>query len=119
MTNLAAASAPDTLWHRYDDPAGQHAWVAAHDIRHRTYRKAISRTGVTLQSAVLTGDVDADWFARHMLAHIALKSLFPIQIGQQIPTLGDDDFDDQQSFDDWMHRHALIHARLDTALGVV
>ncbi len=116
---VSNASAADTLWTRYDDKVGERFWLQWHDQRHRTYRKAASRLGFSLQSAVLSDtSLDEDWFGRHMLAHVALKSLFPVTVGQNIPALERSTFDDEEGFHDWHRRHSLIHAALDIAFGV-
>lgn len=116
---LSYASAPDTLWVRFDDQVGKRQWLAWHDQRHRTYRKAASRLGKSLQSSILSdSNMDEDWFGRHMLTHVALKSLFPVTVGQNIPALEMGTFEDENGFHDWHRRHSLVHASLDLAFGV-
>lgn len=116
---VSYASSPDTLWTRFDDDVGKRQWLAWHDQRHRTYRKAASRLGTTLQSSLLSDtQMDDDWFARHMLTHIALHSLFPTIGTQNIPALEMGRFEDEEGFHDWHRRHGLVHAALDLAFGV-
>ncbi len=116
---LSYASSPDTLWTQFDDEVGKRQWLAWHDQRHRTYRKAASRLGKSLQSAVLSDtEMDEDWFGRHMLTHIALKGLFPVTVGQNMPALEMGPFHDEAGFHDWHRRHSLVHAALDLAFGV-
>lgn len=118
MVDARHTAAPDTLFWDPDDKAGLESFLAAHDIRHRTYRNAAALLRVTLQPCLLTGKMDGDWYARHMLCHLAMKSMFPAEVGElnvalEMPTPGD-----QNAIYSWMRRHALVHARLDIAYGI-
>lgn len=118
MPNAVSTSAPDTLYWRAKDPAGREQFIAAHDIRHRTYRLAASRLGRSLPPRFLTGRMDRDWFARHLMDHATHAAIFPGQIGELTVALETPPEDDEGALYSWMRRHALIHARLDIAYGV-
>ena len=116
---LTSQTSQPALYWRDGDEAGRKSSIAWHAQRHRTYRKAASLLGATLQTDDLTGDMTSDWFARHYFTHMALQRLFP-QPGESIQTLAKGwSQDDDEAKSDWQHRHALIHARLDAAFGIV
>lgn len=119
MTDLAHTQAPDAMWTREDDEAGKKAWTQWHDQRHETYRRRASQLGKALQGVILTGELDLDWFARHMFAHLALKGLYPRELGQLVLSLERAHWQGREDFVAWHRRHALLHARLDALLGVV
>jgi hypothetical protein len=119
--NLTAINAPPSLYWKPGDEAARRVAVFDHDLRHRAYRKAATLLGVSFGAASLssTTSLDRDWFARHGLIHISLKSLFPATIGEAMPDLMDTVGEKDPNFSDWQRRHALVHARLDAAFGIV
>lgn len=119
MTDARTTVAPDWLFWKAPDPAGREQFIAAHDTRHGTYRRAASLLGRALQPKFLTGRMDHDWFARHVADHLAHAAIFPGQVGELAIALEMPPEDDENALYDWMRRHALIHARLDLAYGVV
>lgn len=118
MPNALYTSAPDTLYWRAGDRAGEAQFIAAHDFRHRTYKSAASRLGRAISPCFLTGKIDADWFGRHLLCHLAHAQIFPGLGSQLSVALETPPADDEGALYDWMRRHALIHAQLDIAYGV-
>jgi hypothetical protein len=106
------------MFWRAGDEAGLAQFIAAHDIRHRTYRLAASRLGRSLQPKILTGKMDHDWFARNLFDHMAHAAIFPGQASELTVALEAPREDDEGALYSWMRRHALIHARLDIAYGV-
>lgn len=118
MVEALYTSAPDTMYWRSGDAAGREQFIAAHDFRHRTYRLAASRLGRSLQTRLLTGKMDHDWFSRHLFDHMAHAAIFPGQARELTVALEAPREDDERALYSWMRRHALIHARLDIAYGV-
>jgi len=106
------------MFWRAGDTAGREQFIAAHDSRHRTYRLAATRLGRSIAACLLTGKMDADWFGRHLLCHLAHAAIFPGQGSQFAVALETPPADDDGALYDWMRRHALIHAQLDIAYGV-
>lgn len=94
-------------------------WLAAHDIRHRTYRGALSRLNNALLPAPLASEVDHRWVALHYLQHMAfVRFMTPdpsvsAQTLSMLPTVS------EELFYNWHRIHNLLHQRLDQALGVV
>src|SRR5262245_42920966 len=93
------------------DTPGREQFLAAHDFRHRAYRQASARMGRPLAPYDLTGQMNADWFSRHMLAHAALRALFPAEIGNSTVSLEMPQQGEENDLSDWLRRHALEHAR--------
>jgi hypothetical protein len=119
VPDLHSLQAPPWLFWHPGDSAEREQFIAAHDQRHRTYKLAASRLGLALSSCLLTGTMDEDWFARHLLCHMAHQRIFPRQVTQSSTMLEMPPADDENALYSWMRRHALIHAALDAAYGVV
>lgn len=119
MANTLALSAPGWLFWQPSNELEREQFIAAHDQRHRTYRLAASRAGRSIQICPLTGDMDEDWFARHMRCHMTLSQIFPVQQTQSAVALEKPPSGDDNALYGWMRRHALLHAQLDAAFGVV
>lgn len=119
MTQALTSAAPAYLFWNPKDPGTREQFIAAHDQRHRTYRLAATRAGRSIAICPLTGTMDADWFARHLFCHAAHQRIFPQQVTQSSTALEMPPSDDENALYSWMRRHALIHAALDAAYGVV
>lgn len=117
MTDALSLAAPD--WLQFD-PADENSrayFIAAHDGRHHAYRQALARLGRSLQPYDMSGEMNEQWFTDNLNEHMAIRALFPDQIGQitialEMPQPGAD------NLTEWMRRHALVHARTDAALGL-
>ena len=103
----------------WQDESSIHSWQLKHDIRHRTLRKAATLSGMTITTVAFGGTLDESWFRRHTMAHLALEHIKPIGHAQSANGLGTKGWDDEHSFYEWHHKHALIHARLDQLYGTV
>lgn len=94
-------------------------WLAAHSIRHGTYRGRLSRLGTAIRPAILTGDVDDRWVSMHYLQHVAFQRFVTpggstsVQLLASLPTVS------EGVFYNWHRQHNLLHQRLDQTLGVV
>lgn len=117
--DLLSTAAPPILYWQPGDESARKVAIFYHDLQHRTIRKAATLLGISLGAGQLTGELTRDWYARHMLIHKALKGILPESQRQTIGELSDTRGEDDPNFCDWQHRHALIHARLDTAFGIV
>jgi hypothetical protein len=119
VPDLHALSAPAWLLWQPGNVAEREQFIAAHDQRHRTYRLAATRAGRAISICPLTGEMNADWFSRHLFCHAAHQRIFPQQVTQSSTALEMPPTDDENALYSWMRRHALIHAALDAAYGVV
>jgi len=117
--NLLYTAAPPVLYWEPGDESARKSAIFYHDVQHRALRKAATLLGISLGAGQLSGDLDRDWYARHMLIHKALKGVLPESQRQTIGELSDTRGEEDHNFSDWQHRHALIHARLDTAFRIV
>lgn len=94
-------------------------WLAAHDIRHRTLRKELSRRGSTLMPAPLAAKPTQEWHRVHYLTHMALLRTTQPDPSISANTLSADPTDSEVLFYNWHRMHNLLHQRLDQALQVV
>lgn len=103
----------------YGSDHGINQWIAAHDIRHRTYRKELSRRGSTIQTAPLAGSVEGAWIIVHYLQHMAFIRTMQNDNSVAAQVISMDPWYDEEAFYRWHQVHNLLHTRLDQALGVV
>lgn len=94
-------------------------WLAAHAIRHGTYRKALSRSGTALLPAPLFGKPTTEWVRLHYLAHMAYLRAMQPDDSISVNTLSADPTTSETLFYNWHRMHNLLHQRLDQALQVV
>jgi len=90
-------------------------WVAAHDVRHRVYQNELLGQGVAVTGYPLTGKVNADWFGRHILSHLALDPILPVTTTSVAALEG---WDDADSFYTWHDLHNRLHIQIDNALNL-
>jgi hypothetical protein len=107
----------------FNDKAGLQDWLTAHDASHRTERKAIINLGTVLSGwPLIEPGRDAplpsqEWFGRHMLMHVALKTFFtPDDSVSSLPL--ERQWNTEQAFNEWHQMHDQIHKQIDAALGV-
>jgi hypothetical protein len=97
-------------------------WVDAHAQTHRGYAQTFALAGISYQNGPLTGEIDRDWFGRHMLEHVAIEQA--LQGQENAPDsspdimLGFGDWSRERPFYDWHQIHNDSHARIDQALGI-
>lgn len=94
-------------------------WLAAHAIRHRTLRRAFSRSLGSILPAPLFHGVDNEWVRLHFLHHVALLRAMPPDSSISVTTLSSNPTTSEALFNHWHHMHNLLHTRLDQALQVM
>lgn len=101
---------------KYAEPKALREWVAAHDIRHRLYQNTLMGQNYLVNLVPLDGEVNADWFGRHILAHMALTDALPQPVTTSTSALAA--WRDEKSFYSWHDLHTLLHRQLDNALNL-
>lgn len=91
-------------------------WVMAHDVRHRLYQNTLMGSNELINLVPLDGEINKDWFGRHVLAHIALTAYLPNPVTTATEVLAG--WNDEQSFYTWHDLHTLLHRQLDNQLNL-
>ena len=100
----------------YGNENGLVEWVSAHHLRHIVYQNELLRQGTAVYSVPLDGKVNADWFGRHILMHIALNNV--LTYGATPSSYALTSWKDEKSFYSWHDLHNLLHRDLDNALNL-
>ena len=87
-----------------------------HHLRHITYDKAASRSGVSLPGLDLTGKVNHDWLFRHSMRHKTYRRL--AGGGSSTIDLESLDWENKRAVRSWMQYHAQLHSDLDQFFGI-
>ncbi len=106
----------DLTW---GDDRGLQAWVDSHARRHRAERAAIAKTGQALPSQILHGDINSDWFHRHLAAHLTLAHYAKIDFRGSTAPLAIEQWTSQEVFREWHLAHNRLHLRYDRNLGII
>jgi hypothetical protein len=101
------------------DREAMRQWMAAHDIRHRTYSVALLRKGIVSQSPPLMDQLNHNWLMMHYIQHVILAKQFAPDTTAQSHGLNHDFMESDKQFQNWHRTHNLVHQRLDQAFGVV
>jgi hypothetical protein len=99
-------------------------WSGRHWLKHDTYFKEMHRRGAAINPVALEGPINADWFGRHMLNHMALMQLTNLSdssynLGSLSTPWDPTGEGDEQVFHDWMYLHDRIHSKIDRQLAIV
>lgn len=99
----------------YGDEVALNEWSAAHDRRHRVYQNELLGQGDAVTGYPLSGKVNADWFGRHILAHLALDRILPVTTAS-VAAL--EAWSDEKGFYSWHDLHNLLHRQIDDTLNL-
>jgi len=100
----------------YGDADTMKNWIGPHAIRHMTYVKEMGRRGRAIQTVVLDGQLDSDWFGRHWLNHKAIGQL--TDATSSLATINHQ-WTNENEFYTWHRAHNLVHAKEERAMGMV
>lgn len=99
-------------------PHAERQFKMQHHLRHATYDKSASRSGVSLPGLDLTGQITQDWLMRHSFRHKTFRVLIGASGVSPTVDLESLDWSNRRAVQAWMQYHANLHDDLDQYFGL-
>jgi hypothetical protein len=118
MASTPSQSPHSEYFFNFGDKAGRASFIIWHHLRHHTYDLLASRAGQTLPPLDLKGNMDKDWLLRHSTRHSTHRRISGIITHNGGVGLNTVNLEEPIQHADWLHIHALEHAKLDSYYGL-
>lgn len=104
---------------KFGDVNSLYPFLLENGLQHQLFRDTLFGQGVTNVPAYPLMDLDPDNLDDWLLAHFVEHNFFSSQLGLSNPVqLLDVDWNQQDSFFDWIATHELLHENVSNALGL-